>query len=286
MNAVDRQLFRASTVVTLGNGEKASFWQSTWLHGQALMDRFPDLFKWAWRKNKTVKEELHSHNWTRGLWRMQTVEEMASFVQLWDLVQSVQLSDQQDQITWRWTPDGTYTSKSAYNAQFLGSFSNFRGENVWRADAEGKHKFFAWLLIQSKILTADKLLARQWPCNPLCPLCNLVPETASHLILHCQFAQQVWALLETWTLSIIGKPVQGLDVMTWWEKELAHLPKKDRRLKAAVMIYGAWNIWKARNKKVFEQKNMNPGEVLQEIKFEMQCRSSACGRPELSSFNV
>ena len=217
---------------------------------------------------------------------MQTVEEMESFVQLWDLVQGVQLSDQQDQITWRWTPDGTYTTKSAYNAQFLGSFSNFRREYVWRADAEGKHKFFAWLLIQSKILTEDKLLARQWPCNPLYPHCNLALETASHLILHCPFAQQVWALVKTWTHSIVRKPVQGLDVMTWWEKELAHLPKKDRRLKAAVMIYGTWNIWKARNKKVLEQKNMNSGEVLQEIKFEMQCRSSAGGRPELSSFNV
>jgi len=47
VNAVDRQLFRASTVVTLGNGEKTSFWQSAWLNGQAPMDRFPDLFKWA-----------------------------------------------------------------------------------------------------------------------------------------------------------------------------------------------------------------------------------------------
>ena len=47
VNAVDRQLFIASTVVTLGNGEKASFWQSAWLNGQAPMDRFPDLFKWA-----------------------------------------------------------------------------------------------------------------------------------------------------------------------------------------------------------------------------------------------
>jgi len=92
--------------------------------------------------------------------------------------------------------------------------------------------------------------------------------------------------LETWTQSTIKKPVQGIEVMAWWEKELAYLPKKDRRLKAAVMIYCAWNIWKARNKKVFEQKTLTPGEVLQEIKSEMQCRSLACGRPELSSFNV
>ena len=34
------------------------------------------------------------------------------------------------------------------------------------------------------------------------------------------------------------------------------------------------------------KKNMTPGQVLQEVKFEMQCRSSACGRLELSLFNV
>lgn len=70
------------------------------------MDVFPDLFRLAWRKNKTVSEEIHQQNWTRGLWRMQTVEEMASFVQLWDFVQSVQLTDEPDTIAWRWTADG------------------------------------------------------------------------------------------------------------------------------------------------------------------------------------
>jgi hypothetical protein len=31
--------------------------------------------------------------------------------------------------------------------------------------------------------------------------------------------------------------------LVWWEKELAHLSKKERRLKAALMIYAAWNIY-------------------------------------------
>ena len=68
------------------------------MNGQAPMDRFPDLFRLAWRKNKTVKEEIQNQNWTRGLWRMQSVSEMASFVQLWDMVQEVQLNDEQDSI--------------------------------------------------------------------------------------------------------------------------------------------------------------------------------------------
>ena len=76
---------------------------------------------------------------------MQSVDQMDSFVELWDLVQAVQLSDGQDTISWRWTTDGAYTAKSAYNAQFLGSYSSFRGAglSVWQAEAEGKHKFFA-----------------------------------------------------------------------------------------------------------------------------------------------
>jgi len=47
---------------------------------------------------------------------MSTVEEMADFVTLWDLVQQVSLNDQEDQNAWRWTANASYSSKSAYLA--------------------------------------------------------------------------------------------------------------------------------------------------------------------------
>jgi hypothetical protein len=62
---------------------------------------------------------------------MNTVQEMAEFVQLWDKVQNIQFSDRQDEITWRWTKDGAYTSKLAYLAQFNGSYSTFHGASIW-----------------------------------------------------------------------------------------------------------------------------------------------------------
>jgi hypothetical protein len=51
----------------------------------------------------------------------------------------------------------------------------FKDENgwgvgtIWKDHAEGKHKFFAWLLVQRKILTADKLL----PSYELALLCGV-----------------------------------------------------------------------------------------------------------------
>lgn len=120
-NDVDRQLFRASTVVTIGNGHRAKFWDSSWLNGRAPRDLFPNLYKLAWRKSLTVAEQLQNNNWNRGLWRMTTYIEMAELVLLWSAVRGVQLSDTEDDIRWKSTSDGQYTAKSAYKAQLLTS---------------------------------------------------------------------------------------------------------------------------------------------------------------------
>jgi len=61
----------------------------------------------AWRKQRTVQQELQNNNWTHGLWQMTTAQEMAEFIILWELVQGVQLSDETDSITWRWTANGS-----------------------------------------------------------------------------------------------------------------------------------------------------------------------------------
>jgi hypothetical protein len=113
-NDVERQLFRISTVVRVGNGIKARFWDSAWCDGQAPRDLAPNLYRLAWRKNLPLYEELADDKWTRGLWRMTTGEEMAEFVTLWSKVQEVQLNDAEDEIRW-----SRYSAKSAYLKSIL-----------------------------------------------------------------------------------------------------------------------------------------------------------------------
>lgn len=78
-------------MVNLGDGNKAKFWESTWLNGVAPRDIAPNLYKLAWRKNQTVADDIRDANWTRGFWRMSTAEEIAELVNLWFLVDNVQL---------------------------------------------------------------------------------------------------------------------------------------------------------------------------------------------------
>ncbi|WVZ67318.1 hypothetical protein U9M48_016414 [Paspalum notatum var. saurae] len=278
----DAALFRASTVVTIGNGLSTSFWHDSWLLGRAPMDLAPNLYPLAWRKNKNVHEDLLSLNWTRGLWRMNTVQQLEEFLVLWDLLQEFQLTDVDDSIRWKWTLDGAYTSKSAYLIQFKGSVCSFKANLIWKAHAEGKHKFFMWLLVQAKVLTADKLALRHWPCNPICVLCDQQQETALHLCLLCPFALQVWESARVWSNNLILPPVVDcLSVEDWWLTVFLGKPEEHHKTISGILMYIVWNIWKERNRRIFDGKSASPTTVFSRAKEEMALRRAACGQPLL-----
>jgi hypothetical protein len=101
----------------------------------------------------------------------------------------------------KWTPDGTYSTRSAYRAQFRGSFTKFHRDLIWKALTENKCKVFVWILIHGKLLMADNLEKRGWPHEEHCVLCNGPLETGLHLRLCCPFAKVIWSQI----LSLLGQ---------------------------------------------------------------------------------
>ena len=117
--------------------------------------------------------------------------------------------------------------------------------------------------MQSKILTADKLVVRNWPCDTNCALCDQVFETAAHLCLHCPFARHVWHLISTWTAGVIQVPTnQDEGVEAWWNRSMEHLNQAQKHSVAAILSYTTWNIWKERNRRVFQHKSLQPHQVV------------------------
>ena len=190
----DMALFRASTTISLGNGRKSLFWHDDWTGRGPLSRAFPELYKIATRKRRSVMRELQEENWIRSVARLSSPTHLQEFIALASVITQVALNpDQEDSITWRWTPNGIYSAASAYAAQFSGSYPRFSPAKIWEAHAEPKCKFFAWLVLHGKILTADMLAIRGWPHDPCCPLCLRAPETATHLCKDCLFAAAVWS---------------------------------------------------------------------------------------------
>lgn len=61
-----------------------------------------------------------------------------------------------------------------------------------------KYKFYAWLVIQNRVWTSDRLVARGWPNNGACPLYRTTNESASHLLVHCRYTRRIWSMTATW----------------------------------------------------------------------------------------
>jgi hypothetical protein len=140
-------LFQACTAIHLGNGERVRFWGDNWLAGAWPKDIAPDLFALAWRKRLTVAIALRDARWMRGLRRISTTAQIEQFVHLLSLLRGVHLVDRPDDIQWRFTATGTFSTKSAYRVQFHGSSADFEWGQLWSVKAENKCRVFAWLLL-------------------------------------------------------------------------------------------------------------------------------------------
>ncbi|KAI4991277.1 hypothetical protein ZWY2020_039648 [Hordeum vulgare] len=130
----DKALFNTSTLVTLGNGERASFWNSPWTGSGNLKSAFPKLFRHTRRKNRTVKEALENNNWIVDLAHGDTASIWEEAIKLnrWIQNRDIQLQKQvSDSIRWKHEASGVYTVGSAYKAQFQGFYKSDFRKLIW-----------------------------------------------------------------------------------------------------------------------------------------------------------
>jgi hypothetical protein len=217
------------------------------------------------------------------------------FIELWTSLQQVNLlPGQQDRITWILTTDGKYSTKSAYEVQFIG---RIKQPSLTRA--EGKVQSFLWLLLQNRKWTAERLRARRLPHDDCCCLCDQEFETARHLVLQCPFAREVWTQFQgsdsfvartaAQSLTVcgfffeIGEPqplhqrdaygllvlffagsstwppcatrdLYNLTVCGWWNKIRRGRITNQRKKDIALSMYILWHLWKERGRRIFQNE--------------------------------
>jgi hypothetical protein len=252
------EIFYAATTITLGNGRKTPFWEAPWLAGRKPRDIAPKNFEICKRKNWKVSQALHEDEWITKLSGEATLslQHLTQFVQLWALIQNVNLVEHtEDDIVWKLTGNGQYSAASAYKLQFFGLIESSLHKLVWKAWAPPKVKNHAWLVLQNRLWTADRLRKRGWDNCGLCPLCKQTEETNNHLFVHCRFTTRIWEQIRDW-LGIVGlHPRQwaGIDIQDWWSS-LVEGASPHRKGLSSLALLVVWEIWKERNARVFRNK--------------------------------
>jgi hypothetical protein len=196
---------------------------------------------------------------------------MNQFVDPWSRVQQAQLTEQEDDVCWRFTPSGTYTSTSAYNMQFVGTYADFNWAHIWKAKVENKCNFFCWLVLQNKVWTADRILKLRSQTNQICQLCRTHPESVMHMLAECSYSRSVWHSLQSW----VGVDVQPPPTCSyrrlkkWWNsmvgKQVRGQGNKEARLQRVIYV-----VWKERCRRKFDNRAMQPSALQEVIKGDVQ----------------
>ena len=157
----------------------------------------------------------------------------------------------------------SYTARSAYLIQCHGTYSRFHTKTLWQAKAEGKMKLHLWLSLHNGPLTADNLLKRNWPCNPQCPLCDQEQKTVDHISIYCVIARQVWHEVNNWAnIHILNNEDVGKSLLTWWNEKMEKFTGNMRKKAATLIVYTVWNIWKERNRIIFQHTSLQPNQIV------------------------
>lgn len=102
VDSMDQAIFNAATKITVFSGNKASFWHSNWIDGQAPAIRFPLLYGHSRRKHRTVRDALLGGSWIGDIAHDMNENLLTEYFQLWDSIESAQLDladERDDQIT-------------------------------------------------------------------------------------------------------------------------------------------------------------------------------------------
>jgi hypothetical protein len=174
--------------------------------------------------------------------------------------------------------DGQYSASSAYNIQFSTNFCTMKICSIWKAKTESKCRFFAWTLLHNRVLTAENLLKRGWPCNPSCCLCNSTFETTIHLCKDCPFSREVWDKILSWANLSSFRGIYGTESLyDWWRNLRSMCSKHSRRLFNGLMIYFWWSVWLERNNRIFHNQHRSAEQVALVVKELVGCYQFSSG---------
>ena len=129
---------------------------------------------------------------------------------------------------------------------------------IWHLNILQKLKCFIWLMCNMKINTWNTLCKKGWHGPNRCCLCKGDAETVEHLFVGCPFVQKlIQGLNRLFDVHLLwSAPSLMENLISWVSKggSLQYLP-----------LFFIRNIWKARNRNLFEGLNPNIASLCHNI---------------------
>ncbi|CAL1402405.1 unnamed protein product [Linum trigynum] len=169
-----------------------------------------------------------------------------------------------DEPSWRLTPPGDFSIKSAYQLLLSegtdGGHTHLVWKAAWRTPNLQRTKTLLWLVLYGRFLTDGECHRRHLAQHDTCPICGGGPETAIHVIRDCPYARAAWSEI------LMNEPDDvffGNDVERWM---LHYLTDRSKMIDSSIFAIFCWKLWHNRNLWVFEKKLASTYHLIQQIR--------------------
>jgi len=219
------------------------FWTDCWVLGQSLKQTLPHLFNAiaVRARKRTVYDAITDGRWISDIRGALNVQVLIEYLHLWDLLSNIELQPgEEDTHIWRFSTSGVYSTKSAYEALFIGATQFDSWERIWKSWAPGKCKFFMWTVAHNRCWIADRLAKRGLNHPPNCPLCDQVGETIDHLLVSCVFTRQFWfCILQQFGLQAITPQLEDHCFVDRWAGASSRFSGQVKKGVNSIIILGS-----------------------------------------------
>ncbi|KAJ0234830.1 Reverse transcriptase zinc-binding domain-containing protein [Hirschfeldia incana] len=185
---------------------------------------------------------------------------------------------------WNHTTTGAYSVKTGYalameslelpdKSSVLEPSLKALQAKVWKLKTTKKIQHFIWQAISNCIPVCNSLVERHCGIDRNCPRCGAEEETPNHLLFECPPSAQTWALADiphSPGLFPCSSIYSNLDHVLW--RSNSRMIPDNIRARIPWLI---WYIWKARNDKAFNGKDVTPLETVQLARAETESWTAA-----------
>ena len=248
------------------NGKTTSMWFDLWADGCPLRDTLTvrNIVRSGLELNNTVSDLISNGSWR---WPSDWADRFPNIVSM--PVPNLHEA-REDVLLWRDHNGGFHNFSVAIAWESIRARADIVDwyNVVWFSHCIPRHSIHLWLVIKEKLKTQDRL--RQWDVGPnvditllRCPLCDLVPDSHSHLFFECPYSLQVWSQIRV-LCGMDSVPPRMHDILVFLIP-ISRGRSAQSIIARIVLAATAYFIWMERNHRLFNKKSSTVDQLVHAI---------------------
>ncbi|XP_077246059.1 uncharacterized protein LOC143885903 [Tasmannia lanceolata] len=255
-----REIMKKLVCYAIGDGKGIDFWKQPWHPNGAISDIVSAGSFNIHPKNVQVIQLYSGNSWHPHL---QDLKEIIST--------TIITPGPSNMAIWKPSSSGEFDSMSAWNSIQKKSPRINWAPSIWFPGHVPEFATTAWLALNGRLTTRDRLGFLGPNRDLKCPLCHTAHESIDHIFFQCSYSRWVWNSV-LWGFNLRKNPKRSLLFEEEWLRRCSRGKVQSATALRLAFQTAIFFIWFERNKRIHEKKETHKQSVLKHILHSVRSR--------------